>query len=79
MEQDNKSNIGVLEKLALIADGIQNLYKGKSTVVFELEDVEYYRMMDVVGETDREKQQFKIDISGMEFIYLLITNSEEEK
>lgn len=79
MEQDNKSNIGVLEKLALIADGIQNLYKGKSTIIFELEDVEYYRMMDVVGETDREKQQFKIDISGMEFIYLLITNSEEEK
>lgn len=79
MEENTKSNTGILEKLALIADAVQNLYKGKSTIVFELEDVEYFRMMDVVGETDRNKQQFKIDISGIEFIYLLITNSEEGK
>lgn len=79
MAENNESNNEILVKLALVADAIQNLYKGKSTIVFELEDVEFYKMMDIVKETDRNKEQFKIEISGMEFIYLLTTSSDSGK
>ncbi len=36
MAEDKKDDLGVLEKLALIADSVQTLFSGKGTIVFEL-------------------------------------------
>jgi hypothetical protein len=72
MAEDQKSDNGELGKLALIADGLQNLYKGKSTIIFELESVEYDRMLSLFDNIEKNLKQFKIDISGTDFIFILI-------
>jgi hypothetical protein len=63
---------GNLENLAEIAEKVQNLYNGKTTVVFELKKEEYMKTISLFREIDRNHKQFKIDISGTEFIFLLI-------
>ena len=63
---------GNLENLAEIAEKVQNLYDGKTTVVFELKKEEYSKTISLFREIDRNHKQFKIDISGTEFIFLLI-------
>jgi len=67
---ENQEDIGVLGKLALIADASQNLFTGRATVIFELPNVEFRKIQ---GELKKELsgEKFKIDISGTEFIFLM--------
>ena len=76
MAENKDNNFGELEKLALIAESVQSIFKGKATIVFELEKDEYKTVINHFREIDRHHKQFSIDISGTEFHFLLI---EEEK
>jgi hypothetical protein len=60
-----------LEKLALIAESLQTLFSGKSTVVLELPKGEFTSVINHFREIDRHHKQFTIDISGTEFIFIL--------
>ena len=71
MAEDKDSNFGELEKLALIADSRQDLFRGKSMVVFELETEEYKKMQGHFRQIDRNSKRFTIDISGTDFIFIL--------
>lgn len=71
MEQVEKSFDGYLEKLALISEAIDELYYGKKTLVFELKRPEFVKMRNILTGAEENKDSFKIDISGIEFIYLL--------
>ena len=64
-----------LGDLALVADMTQKLYKGKTTIVFELEPLEFATFKSLLDPTSDNQKQFKIDISGTEFIYLLDESS----
>lgn len=75
MGQDKNNNIGELEKLALIAESVQTMFKGKGTIIFELEKDEYNTMISHFREIDRHHKQFSIEISGTEFHFIL---SEDE-
>lgn len=67
---ENQENIGILEKMALIADASQNLFTGRATIILELPLSEFRRLqIDLKKEPTGEK--FKVDISGTEFIFLL--------
>lgn len=69
---ENKENIEFLGKLALMTDAAQDLFRGKMTVVFELKETEYRFAYSIFDEKyDTEKQQFKVDISGTDFIFIL--------
>ena len=69
---ENKNNAtGELEKLALIADSLQTLFRGKSSIVFELNKEEYVKMINHFREIDRHQKQFTIDMSGTDFIFIL--------
>lgn len=69
---ENKSNdLGDLEKIALIADSLQAMFKGKSSVVFELNKEDYTKMINHFREIDRHHKQFTIDMSGTDFIFIL--------
>ena len=48
MAEIEKSFDGYLEKLALISEGIDELYIGKKTVVFELGREEFVEMRDTL-------------------------------
>ena len=71
MEKNKNNDIGTLEKLALVAESVQTLFKGKGTIIFELEKEEYQPVISHFREIDRHHKQFSIDISGTEFHFIL--------
>lgn len=75
MGQNKDTNFGEINKLALIAESVQNLFKGKGTIIFELQKEEYSNIISHFREIDRHHKQFSIDISGTEFHFIL---SEDE-
>ena len=80
MEENNKSIDGIVEKLALIVDATESIFPdGKMAVVFQLNDVDFKRVQNNFREVDKGHNQFKIDISGTEFIFLQETSLTDEK
>lgn len=80
MEENQKSIDGIIEKLALISDAVDEIFpSGKKAVVFELKDTEFKKVQYNFREVDRSHKQFKIDISGVEFIFLLDELLSDEK
>jgi hypothetical protein len=80
MEENSKSIDGIVEKLALIVDATDNLFPdGKMAVVFALNETDFKRVQENFREVDRGHKQFKIDISGTEFIFLQETSLTDEK
>lgn len=75
MAKNKENTSGDLEKLALIAESLQDLFKGKATIIFELPKGEYTTVISHFREIDRHHTQFSIDISGTEFHFIL----DEEK
>lgn len=71
MAENTQSFDGYLEQLAIIAERVDILYSGKKTVIFELGREEFVRMRNVLKGANENQDNFKIDISGIEFIYLL--------
>jgi len=78
MAEDKKGG-RFLTRLAEIADLTQKTFKGKTTVVFELETNEYQLAMDQVENINWMSEEFKIDISGTDFIFLLQKSSTDDK
>jgi hypothetical protein len=77
MEKDSKAPMGELEKLAILSDAIGDLFPtGNRTLVFELEKEDYQKMISHFREIDRHHKQFLIEISGVEFLFML--KPEEE-
>lgn len=72
MAEDKNISIGELEKLALIAQSVQSIFSGKSTIIFELPKGEYGSVINHFREVDRHHKQFSIDISGTEFHFILV-------
>lgn len=72
MDKDKKSFDGILGKLALISEGLDQLYTGNKTVVFEVSKDDFNSTINelakVVGFDDK---MFKIVISNIEFIFVL--------
>lgn len=73
MEKNKESDLGILNKLALVGEGIQNIInKGKSTIIFELNDEDYKQTVSQFNEVDPKLDKFKIEISEIDFIFLKI-------
>lgn len=79
MAKAKNTDIGDLEKLALIAESVQTIFEGKATVVFELDKKEYKKVIGHFREIDRQHKQFSIDISGTEFHFILVEDQTEEE
>ena len=71
MATDKNISFGTLEKLALIAESVQTIFRGKGTIIFELDKDEYQPILNHFREIDRHHKQFSIDISGTEFHFVL--------
>jgi len=62
---------GLLTKFAILSTSLSEIYpNGKSVVVFSLnkEDFEFTKAQ--VSNFDKNNTQFKVEISGIEFIFL---------
>lgn len=67
----NETPLGVTQKLALICDGIQDVFpKSKIAIVIELNKQDFGNSKGIFGVEDLITQKFKIDISGNEIIFL---------
>jgi hypothetical protein len=71
MAENKKNNLGELEKLALIADSLQTMFRGKTSVLLELNKEEYTKIITHFREVDRHHKQFTIDMSGTDFMFVL--------
>ena len=72
MAEIKKSDIGVIEKLAVIADAMEDLFPdGKVIGVFELNKKEFKKVQKNFRDVDSSHTKFKIDISGVEFVFTL--------
>jgi hypothetical protein len=71
MAENQESIDGYLEKLALIVSGIEEIHQGKKAVIFDLPKDEFISVRDKLKNIPEDKDKFKIDISGIEIIYLL--------
>ena len=70
MAEDNE-DIGILEKLALMSDATQNLFNGRATIIFELDEMEFRKTQVMLKQPNLKDDKFKIDMSGTEFIFLI--------
>lgn len=68
---EDKKDFGALSDLAEVADKLTAVHQADIAVIFELERDEYYSILKMFREVDRRAEKFKIDISGVEFIYIL--------
>ena len=77
---ENKEGVNeLIAKFAIIADALVNIYpKSKSVIVFSLNDDDFDKTK-LQFQDFSATEQFKIDISGTEFIFLkekLLNTSE---
>ena len=69
---ENKKSPEFLKKLAILTDELQNTFNAKGTLVLELKENDFRRViLEFEDVPDPNQKQFKIDISGMDFIFLL--------
>ena len=72
MAENQTSVVGVIEKLALLSDAVDELFpNGRKVVVFELKEEEFKQVQQNFRQIDQTHKQFKIDISGTEVIFIL--------
>jgi hypothetical protein len=79
MEENQKSIDGIIERLALIADGLEELFpEGTIAVALELKNDEFKKVQKNFRTIDHSHKQFKIDLSGVEFMFLLNESSTDD-
>jgi hypothetical protein len=70
--EENQKGPELLGRLALITEGAQEVIKGKVTIVFEVERQEFFNYYSLFEQNmDASKKEFKVEISGTDFIFLL--------
>lgn len=82
MEKNPEVIYGLVERMALISDAIDNLFvNGKKVIVIELNKFDFEETKKQFRNVDPTLNQFKIDISGVEFIFILdeLLNVSEDK
>jgi hypothetical protein len=82
VEQNKKSTDGLVEKIAILSDAVENLFpQGKGIIVFELKKYDFLNVQQKFGIKSDDPNKFKIDISGTEIIFLLdeLLNDETSK
>ena len=70
-----------IKKMAILSEGLGELFpQGKSVVVYSLNESDFTFVKTQVNDLS-DTEQFKIDISGVEFIFLrdVLSNTSEDK
>ncbi len=71
MAENNEGVNRMMEKFALLADAMENIYpQGRGVVVFELNEDDFNLTQKEMLIPTNVSSQFKVDISGPEFIFL---------
>jgi hypothetical protein len=69
---ETKDGIGIIEKLAILADAMEQIFpEGKPLVVFQLNPQDFKSVLGHFRGIDHHHKQFKIDMSGVEMVFIL--------
>jgi hypothetical protein len=82
MAKNTEVIYGLIERMALVSDAIDSLFvNGKKVIVIELNKFDFEQTKRQFKNVDPNLNQFKIDISGIEFIFILdeLLNVSEDK
>ena len=82
MAENQESNIRLINKLALLADATESIFpNSKRDIVLELNDTDFDTTQTELLIPKSSNSQFKIDMSGTEFIFLKdgLLNDVEDK
>ena len=72
MDEDQKTGLGDLEKMALLADSFGDLFpNGKALVVFEMPRFDFLKFMSNFKDIDRSVTQFTVEISDVDFHFMI--------
>jgi hypothetical protein len=71
LAETEENNIGLITKIALLADAVENVFpNGRGAVVFELKENDFETAKRELLVPNPNLEQFKVDMSGTEFIFL---------
>lgn len=71
MDENKESDIGLMEKLAMIADALDEVFPdGTSSIFFSLDDEDFKKVQKHFRDVDRNHKKFNIDISGTEMLFI---------
>lgn len=79
MGTDKKSISGIIEEIAISTDKLQQVYpNGKIAIIVELDNNSYAENQYNLGVLDNKSNQFKIDISDVEIIFIKENSIQQE-
>jgi hypothetical protein len=79
MAETEENVIGIMEKLALISDATLSMFpEGKSAMLFELNNEDFKKVLGHFRQIDQGHKKFKIDMSGVEMVFILEGHQYED-
>ena len=77
MEENQKSVVEPIEKLAIITEALQDLFPdGKTICVFELKKEDFKKIQGNFRTIYHTHSKFSINISGVDFVFIDESNPE---
>jgi hypothetical protein len=71
MAKNKKELDGILEKMALVSEAVQDIFiDSKPTIIFEMEKESFKELQDNFRDIDKKFDKFRIEISNVDFIIL---------
>ena len=71
---------GILEKLALVSEAVQDIFEDtKPTIIYELKNEDFKEIQDNFRDIDKKFNKFTIEISGVNFVIINSDRINEEK
>ena len=71
---------GILEKLALVSEAVQDIFEDtKPTIIYELKNEDFKEIQDNFRDIDKKFNKFTIEISGVNFVIINSDKINEEK
>lgn len=71
MEENSEIINEKLSKIAILSEGIAQLFDGKTSTLVELKEPEFRQWCKIFSKLNVDSNMFKVDISNVEFIFVL--------
>jgi hypothetical protein len=71
MEENSEIINEKLSKIAMLSEGIAQLFDGKTSTLVALKEPEFKQWCKIFSKLNVDSNMFKVDISNVEFIFVL--------
>jgi hypothetical protein len=71
MEENSEIINEKLSKIAMLSEGVAQLFDGKTSTLVVLKEPEFKQWCKIFSKLNVDSNMFKVDISNVEFIFVL--------